>query len=292
MYFVKTPWWLKKLYPQLVWNKARNTKTIFLTFDDGPIPIVTPAVLKILKTYNAKATFFCIGDNIIKHPDVFLQLKADGHTIGNHTFNHLKGWATANDVYIANFEKCQNLTQTNFFRPPYGRIKRSQILEIQNSKVKIQNLDNVENEKLQIQNSKAKIQNLDNVENEKLQIQNSKVKIQNLDNVENEKLQSENLKAKIQNLDTVFNQTETLNILSEKSKIKNQKSQIIMWDVLSGDFDTTLTPQKCLKNVLKHTENGSIVVFHDSLKAWDRLQYVLPQALAYWQKQGYRFEGI
>lgn len=252
MYFVKTPWWLKKLYPQLVWNKARTTKTIFLTFDDGPIPIVTPWVLKTLKSFNAKATFFCIGDNINKHPAIFLQLKADGHAIGNHTYNHLKGWATADELYIKNFNKCQNLTQTYLFRPPYGRIKRSQILEIKKLKVKIKNLDNVENEKLQ----------------------------------------SENSKAKIQNLDTVFNQTETLNITSEKSQITNHKSQIIMWDVLSGDFDTALAPQKCLKNVLKHTQNGSIIVFHDSLKAWDRLQYVLPKALHYWQKQGFSFEGL
>ncbi len=244
MYFVKTPWWLKKLYPQLVWNKARTTKTIFLTFDDGPIPIVTPAVLKILKTYNAKATFFCIGDNIIKHPDIFLQLKADGHAIGNHTQNHLKGWATADEEYIDNFNKCQSLTQTNLFRPPYGRIKKSQIFKIQNLKFKNQKLAPGENE-----------------------IHNSKIKNQTPNNI--------------------LDQTETLNIPVDKSIIKNQKSKIIMWDVLSGDFDTTLSPEKCLRNVLKHTENGSIVVFHDSLKAWDRLQYVLPKALEYWQKQGF-----
>ncbi len=249
MYFVKTPWWLKKLYPQLIWNKARTTKTIFLTFDDGPIPIVTPAVLKILKSYNAKATFFCIGDNIIKHPDIFLQLKADGHTIGNHTQNHLKGWATADDMYIDNFNKCQSLTQTNLFRPPYGKIKRSQIFNIQNSKFKIQNLTTGEKE-----------------------IDNSKIKNQTPNNI--------------------LHQTEILNIPVDQSKIKNQKSQIIMWDVLSGDFDTTLSPEKCLKNVLKHTENGSIVVFHDSLKAWDRLEFVLPKALEYWQKKGFKFEGL
>ncbi len=264
MYFVKTPWWLKKLYPQLIWNKARTTKTIFLTFDDGPIPIVTPAVLKILKTYNAKATFFCIGDNIIKHPDIFLQLKADGHTIGNHTQNHLKGWATADDMYIDNFNKCQSLTQTNLFRPPYGRIKRSQIFKIQNLKFKSQNLATLENE-----------------------IQNLKLKNQNLNNVE-----SENLKVKNQTPNNILHQTEILNIPVDKSKIKNQKTQIIMWDVLSGDFDTTLSPEKCLKNVLKHSENGSIVVFHDSLKAWDRLEFVLPKALEYWEKKGFKFEGL
>lgn len=247
MYLVKSPWWLKKLYPKLVWNKARTTKTIFLTFDDGPIPIVTPAVLKTLKTFNAKATFFCIGDNINKHPDIFLQLKADGHTIGNHTQNHLKGWATPDKMYIDNFMQCQQLTQTIFFRPPYGRIKRSQVVEIQKLKLKNQNLDDVESENSKVKNKKP---------------------------------------------NTIIYQTETLNIPVDQSKIKNQKSQIIMWDVLSGDFDTTLSPEKCLKNVLKHTQNGSIVVFHDSLKAWERLQFVLPKALAHWQKQGYSFEGL
>ncbi|TAF45809.1 MAG: polysaccharide deacetylase family protein [Sphingobacteriales bacterium] len=237
MYLIKTPWWLKKIYPQLIWHKARSNKTIFLTFDDGPIPIVTPWVIKTLKSYHAKATFFCIGDNINKHPDIFLQLKADEHAIGNHTYNHLNGWKTANNAYINNVNKCQHLTQTHLFRPPYGRIKKSQIFDIQ-------------------------------------------------------KLQSENLKDIGQNLNPVFNQTETLHTPFEISEIANQKAQIIMWDVLSGDFDTTLSPQKCLKNVLKHTQNGSIVVFHDSLKAWERLRYVLPKALNYWQKKGYSFEII
>ena len=247
MYFVKTPCWLKKLYPQLIWNKARNTKTIFLTFDDGPIPIVTPAVLKILKTHNAKATFFCIGDNIIKHPDIFLQLKADGHAIGNHTQNHLKGWATPNKKYIDNFNKCQNLTLTNLFRPPYGRIKRSQILAIQNLNVKNLNLANAE---------------------------------------------SENSKVKNTNPDTLIYQTETLNIPFDQSNIKHQTSKIIMWDVLSGDFDITLTPEKCLKNVLKNAKSGSVVVFHDSEKANARMRYTLPLVLKYYTEKGYIFEKI
>ena len=127
MYFVKTPWLLKQFYPNLLWNKNRDSKIIYLTFDDGPIPIVTPFVLKILKKYNAKATFFCIGDNIQKHPDIFLSVKEDGHIIGNHTFNHLKGWKTEDDVYVKNMHGCQELTQTNLFRPPYGRIKKSQV---------------------------------------------------------------------------------------------------------------------------------------------------------------------
>ncbi|WP_026904162.1 polysaccharide deacetylase family protein [Pedobacter glucosidilyticus] len=208
MYLVKTPWLLKKFYPKnLVWNNSRAEKIIYLTFDDGPIPIVTPFVLEILKKFNAKATFFCIGENINKHPQIFEQLKTEGHAIGNHTYNHLNGWKSDNNTYINNISKCQELTQTNIFRPPYGRIKKSQI--------------------------------------------------------------------------TLINQL----------KIE-QNLKIIMWDVLSGDFDAQLSPEKCLKNVLKHTENGSVVVFHDSLKAFDRLKYTLPKALAHWQAQGYEFRSI
>lgn len=180
-------------------------KTIYITFDDGPIPIVTPFVLETLKKFCAKATFFCIGDNIDKHPDIFEQIKTDGHTIGNHTYNHLKGWDTSDNEYLKNTLKCQNLTKTCLFRPPYGRIKKSQI------KLLRQHIPDV---------------------------------------------------------------------------------KIIMWDVLSGDFDLKLSPEKCLKNVLKHTEPGSIIVFHDSLKAKDRLEYVLPKALEIWTKQGYSFRVL
>ena len=193
----------------MVWNKSRLEKTIYLTFDDGPIPEVTPWVLKTLKAYNAKATFFCIGDNIQKHPKIFAQLKADGHSIGNHTQNHLKGWTVADDIYLDNIRQCSHWMDSDLFRPPYGRIKRSQIREIQNGKFKIQDRD--------------------------------------------------------------------------------QAFKIIMWDVLSGDFDTQLSPEKCLQNVLKKTTNGSIIVFHDSSKAWERLEYVLPKALEFWQKEGYSF---
>ena len=202
MYLVKTPQLLKMLYPQLVWNKAPGNRNIYLTFDDGPIPIVTPFVLNILQEYNAKATFFCIGDNVAKHPDVFEQVKNAGHAIGNHTYNHLKGWDTADDIYLQNTIKADELLHTNLFRPPYGRIARSQIKLLK----------------------------------------------------------------------------------SVKPGIK-----IIMWDVLSGDFDVKLSPEKCLQNVLKYTQSGSIVVFHDSLKAYERLEYVLPRAMEVWSKEGYRF---
>jgi len=205
MYLVKTPLLLKKLYPGLIWNMDRDERCIYLTFDDGPIPIVTPFVLKTLKQYKAKATFFCIGDNVRKHPDVFEQVKADGHAIGNHTFNHLRGWATPTATYTENFEQCDALLHTHWFRPPYGRIKKEQI--------------------------------------------------------------------------------NALNIIKPGLKIA-------MWDILSGDFDINLKPEACLKGVIKHTGNGSIVVFHDSLKAYPRLEYVLPLALKYWSMQGYIFKAL
>jgi len=205
MYLIKSPLLLKWYYPSLLWNKSRTEKVIYLTFDDGPIPNVTDFVLKTLKVFNAKATFFCIGDNIVKHPEVFERVKNDGHAIGNHTFNHLKGWKTDNETYLQNTLKCQELTQTDLFRPPYGRIKKSQI---------------------------------------------------------------SNLKSQISGLN------------------------IVMWDVLSGDFDTKLSPEKCYQNVIKHTENGSIIVFHDSLKAFDRLSYTLPKVLAYFTEKGFTFSTL
>jgi peptidoglycan/xylan/chitin deacetylase (PgdA/CDA1 family) len=205
MYLVKTPWLLKKFYPQLIWDADKRDRTIYLTFDDGPIPIVTPFVLNILEQYKAKATFFCIGDNLNKHTDIFEKVKAAGHAIGNHTFNHLKGWDTADEVYFQNILKADELLNTSLFRPPYGRMKRSQIKLL---------------------------------------------------------------------------------------KQHNPGVKIIMWDVLSGDFDTGLSAEKCLQNVLKHTEPGSIIVFHDSLKAFDRLEYVLPKAMEAWKEKGYTFSAI
>jgi len=205
LYLVKTPWLLKQLYPNLLWNNARDSRRIYVTFDDGPIPIVTPFVLNILKEHKAKATFFCIGDNINKHPDIFEQVKNAGHAIGNHTFNHLKGWKTDNKTYLDNFLKADELVGSNLFRPPYGRIKRSQIKLLREAKPDL---------------------------------------------------------------------------------------KIVMWDVLSGDFDINLSPEDCLKNVLKHTQPGSIIVFHDSLKAFDRLEYVLPKAMEEWGRKGYSFESL
>jgi len=205
MYLVKTPRLLKLLYPGLIWDTNDNSRNIYVTFDDGPIPIVTPFVLNILNQFNAKATFFCIGDNVRKHPDIFEQVKAGGHAIGNHTFNHLKGWKTDDETYLDNFLEADKLLQTNLFRPPYGRIKRTQAKLLQQAKPDL---------------------------------------------------------------------------------------KVMMWNILSADFDQGLKPQKCLDNVLKNTGNGDIVLFHDSLKAAPRMEYALPKALEYWSKQGFEFKSI
>ncbi|WP_316799937.1 polysaccharide deacetylase family protein [Pedobacter frigidisoli] len=218
MYLIKSPLLLKWYYPSLVWNKSRSEKVIYLTFDDGPIPNVTDFVLKTLKAFHAKATFFCIGDNIQKHPEVFNRVKNDGHAIGNHTFNHLKGWKTDDETYVQNTIKCQELTQTSLFRPPYGRIKKSQVRSLKSM---------------------------------------------------------------------LLNQGFGSQITATDSNL-----QIIMWDVLSGDFDINLAPEKCYQNVIRHADNGSIIVFHDSLKAFDRLEYTLPRVLKYFTEKGFTFATL
>jgi len=231
MYLVKSPLLLKWYYPTLLWNMPRSDKVIYLTFDDGPIPNVTDFVLKTLKAFNAKATFFCIGDNIVKHPDVFNRVKNDGHAIGNHTFNHLRGWKTDDETYVSNFLKCQALTQSTLFRPPYGRIKKSQIKKLKSVALSL-NPD-----------PKAPIKNSTSADSLQHQIPGTPLKI-------------------------------------------------VMWDVLSGDFDPNLSPEKCFQNVVRHTGKGSIVVFHDSLKAAERLTYALPKVLTYYSERGYRFECL
>ena len=205
MYISYSPFWLQWLYPSILWHKSREEKSVYISFDDGPIPVVTPFVLNTLNRFNAKATFFCIGDNIAKNPEIFQQVLDEGHAIGNHTFNHLNGWKSADEDYINNIRQAQELTGTNLFRPPYGRIKKSQIKKVKNT------LPGV---------------------------------------------------------------------------------QIVMWDVLSGDFDTHIDEQACVKNVLKHTKNGSIIVFHDSLKAFPRLEKALPIVLRELSAKGYQFRKL
>lgn len=223
MYLVRPPFFLKWYYPDLIWNKPSDEKIVYLTFDDGPIPNVTDFVLNTLKDFQIKATFFCIGDNIRKHPTIFDRIKNEGHAIGNHTYHHLKGWKTDDATYLEDFEKCQALTQTNLFRPPYGRIKKSQIRKL--------------------------------VTSYKLQVM-------------------------------------SLNNQGSQLATRNPQLNIVMWDVLSGDFDTSISPEKCYHNVMNNVKNGSIIVFHDSLKAWDRMEYALPRVIDALLKRGYKFEVL
>lgn len=200
-YLVKTPKFVQRLYPKRIWAFPNKNNSIFLTFDDGPIPEVTPWVLDTLKNYNAKATFFCIGDNIKKYPEVFSRIISEKHAFGNHTNNHLNGWKTNIERYVINCEKFEEIlrsylplnhrsTISNLFRPPFGKLSYRQ------------------------------------------------------------------------------------------SKILREKGyKIIMWDVLSADFDKNISKEKCLENVLNNIQEGSIVVFHDSLKSEEKLKYVLPKVL-------------
>ena len=210
-YFPRTPRLMMRIFSKYTWRFPSNKKEIFLTFDDGPTPEITEFVLDELKKYNAKATFFCIGKNIKNHPDIFDKIVSEGHSIGNHTQNHLKGWKTNSKKYIDNVLECENVIlseveksqQFKLFRPPYGKIKKNQA-----------------------------------------------------------------------------------------KKLLEKKYKIIMWDVLSADFDTTISKEKCLQNVLKNTTKGSIIVFHDSIKAAEKMQYALPIVLKEFSEKGFVFKAI
>jgi peptidoglycan-N-acetylglucosamine deacetylase len=202
MYLVKTPRLIQNLFPNHTWNIKTDEKVIYLTFDDGPIPEITPWVLDTLAKYDAKATFFCVGDNVRKHPTIFQEVVSAGHTVGNHTYNHMSGWQTDNIPYYHNIRHCAQLVKSNLFRPPYGRLTPLQ------------------------------------------------------------------------------------------SQFLSRHYRIVMWDVLSGDFDETITPEQCLENVLSSAKRGSIVVFHDSIKSAERMQYALPRVLEHFAARGYRFESL
>ena len=203
---MKIPSFFSYIFPNQIWNVANNKNEIYLTFDDGPIPEITPWVLDVLKEYHVSATFFCIGDNIRKHPEIFKRILAEGHQIGNHTFNHLNGWKTSTADYTKNITACaaeiakHTSLDSRLLRPPYGRITSAQIKELQ-----------------------------------------------------------------------------------------KENYRIIMWEMLSRDYDTALDQDKCYQNATKKVRSGSIIVFHDSLKAEDRLRYALPKTIAFLLAKGFKF---
>ncbi len=199
MYLVRPSYLIKQLYPNAVWRKDELQKKIYLTFDDGPVPEVTPWVLDLLKQNDIKATFFCVGANVEKYPEIYQRILAEGHSVGNHTHNHLNGWETNSESYFDNIENCAQFVNTRLFRPPYGRMKRSQ------------------------------------------------------------------------------------------RSYLGDRYAIVMWDVLSGDYDKGTSAEKCLDNVITNTRNGSIIVFHDSIKASQNLVYTLPRFIEYSKNEGFEF---
>ncbi len=211
LYWIKTNAFVKWIFSKYIWDIPNQEKLIYLTFDDGPTPEITEWTLIQLEKYKAKATFFCIGNNIKKYPDIFNKLINDGHAIGNHTYDHLNGWQTDTKTYLENINSCDKQIQESsnenlkikIFRPPYGKIKAAQA-----------------------------------------------------------------------------------------DQIKKWGYKIIMWDVLSADFDQTISPEDCLDNVLSNLKTGSIIVFHDSIKAFKNLEYTLPKTLDYINRKGFKCEII
>jgi peptidoglycan-N-acetylglucosamine deacetylase len=185
-------------FPKFTWRVPGDSK-IYLTFDDGPIPEITEWVLEILASFNIPATFFCVGENVEKYPEIFKRILDAGHSVGNHTFNHLNSWKTDNTKYIDNITKAETVITSKLFRPPYGKIRPSVTNKIVNT------------------------------------------------------------------------------------------HRVVMWDVLSRDYDSTIAPEKCLETVTKKVSKGSIIVFHDSIKAETNLRYALPKAIEWLLSNGYEF---
>ena len=183
----------------IIWRKKTSSKVIYLTFDDGPVPDITPAVLAILDQYKWKATFFCVGENVSKHPDIYNEILQQGHKTGNHTYNHLKGFSCNSADYLLNVQKAAQYIDSDLFRPPHGQISAKQI------------------------------------------------------------------------------------------KLLKNDYQLVMWDVITHDYNQKLTPEQVLSNITNNVRSGSIVVFHDSVKAADNMLTVLPLALDFWISKGYTF---
>lgn len=206
-YFHKTPGWLRKIYPEFNWEISTDSKDLFLTFDDGPVSGATPYILEILEKFNAKATFFVVGDNVRKNKGIIKEVVAAGHQVGNHTYNHVSGWNQSREQYLEQAKKCDEIIEdvtgenSGLFRPPYGRI--------------------------------------------------------------------------------------TLKQASDVSK----KYKVVMWDILSGDFDRTLNHRGALKQ-LKKSQPGSISVFHDNQKYIENVKKLLPEFLAYFADQEFMFQKI
>jgi len=202
MRFISIPRLTGIFYPQIIKSFPRAKGKLFFTFDDGPDADVTPHVLEILKQYKAKATFFCLGENVKKNLELYNRILEEGHNTGNHGFNHINGFKTKTGLYIENIERAEKAINNNIFRPPYGKLRPSQY------------------------------------------------------------------------------------------KILKKKYKIILWDVMTYDFDKSLTNEQCAEIVIKNAKDGSIVVFHDTQQAKVRLLLVLPKLLDYYTEKGFQFDKI
>jgi len=202
MFIEQLPSFLRVIYRNATWRKNHKEKIVYLTFDDGPIPEVTPWVLDILDFYGVKATFFCVGENVMKHPDVYQEVLRRGHRTGNHTFNHLRGFFTSSGSYLKNIEKASRYIDSDLFRPPHGELRKLQYFEVR------------------------------------------------------------------------------------------KRNKVILWDVISRDYDKDVPENKVLNIVKKYTRNGSIIVFHDSLKAERNMRYAMPKAIEFLLQEGYQFKTL
>lgn len=187
--------------PNVTWKVKTNDKVLYLTFDDGPHPQITPWVLQQLQVYNAKATFFCVGENVQKFPEIYAQILAGQHAVGNHTMQHIKGWKVSKQAYLDNIQQASSYIKSNLFRPPYGQIKWSQV------------------------------------------------------------------------------------------KALSKHYKVVMWSLLSRDYDQQLTISESL-TAMKLASAGDIIVFHDSEKAFEQLKQLLPPLLAYYQEQGFEMKAL
>ena len=206
MRIIKPNGFLRMFYPSLLWEMPKTAqKTLYLTFDDGPHPLITPLVLEILKRYHAKATFFCIGNNVKKYPKTFELIKKAGHAVGCHTFNHEDGFKTKTTDYVQSVLAANELIHSNLFRPPHGKIKRSEL---------------------------------------------------------------------------------------KKLKTSNSKLQTVAWTVIAYDWDHALSHEDVYKNVINNADDGAIVAFHDSVKAYNNMIFALPKVLDYYHQKGYSFKAL
>lgn len=204
MWIEQAPLLYQGLYSSAHWRiPSSDERVAYITFDDGPIPEVTPWVLDVLDNYGVKATFFCVGDNVRKHPAIFEEVRQRGHAVGNHTFNHVQGWLTKTSAFMANVRKASELIPSKLFRPPHGHL-----------------------------------------------------------------------------------------VFPQPARIRQAGYKLIMWDVVTRDYNAKVSPQQVLNNVKRYTRNGSIIVFHDSLKAERNLRYALPKAIEWLLAEGYRLERI